>query len=91
MPDDAGHSTHVTLRLPTEIVEHFGRLAVVLDRSRSWVMLRALRQYLETEGAEIAENIEGLAELDRGEGVPFETVIDEVREIIERGAAKRSA
>jgi predicted transcriptional regulator len=87
MPDEASPSTHITLRLPTEIVERFGKLAVALDRSRSWVMLRALRQYLETEGAEITEDLESLAQLDRGEGEPLETLIAEVRHSIE---AKRA-
>jgi predicted transcriptional regulator len=48
----------------------------------SWVMLRALRQYLEDEGAEIVEDVQSLAELDRGESAPFEESIREVREII---------
>lgn len=30
--------------------EAFGEIAGVLERDRTWVMLRALRQYLETEG-----------------------------------------
>ncbi|MEI9987212.1 MAG: hypothetical protein WDN69_31105 [Aliidongia sp.] len=43
MPDDGNPSTHITLRMPTEMAEHFARLASLLDRPRSWVMLRALR------------------------------------------------
>lgn len=38
-------------------------------------MLRALRQYLEDEGAEIVKDVESLAELDRGESAPFEDSI----------------
>ena len=89
MPDDASPSTHITLRLPTEIAERYSRLAATLERPRSWVMLRALRQYLEAEGAEIAEDAESLAQLDRGESAPFETVVAETREIIERAVSTR--
>ena len=88
MPNDNAGSTHVSLRLPNELLQAFDKLAVVLDRSRSWVMVRALRQYLEDEGAELTEDAESLAELDRGESAPFEDSIREVREIIGR-AEKR--
>jgi len=90
MPDDALPSTHITLRLPSELVERFDRLAAVLERPRSWLMHRALRQYLEGEGAEIAEDAESLAQLDRGEGVPFETLFAEAEKIIRKAERKRS-
>ncbi len=90
MPDDSRlPSTHVTLRLPADLVEQFDRLASAMDRPRSWVMLRALRQYLEAEGAEVAEDIESLAQLDRGEGEPFENSIKEIEQIIKRAEKKR--
>ena len=90
MPDDSRlPSTHVTLRLPTDIVERFDRLAAAQERPRSWVMLRALRQYLEAEGAEIAEAIESLAQLDRGEHEPFETVFAEAERIIKQAEKKK--
>src|SRR5262249_14967246 len=53
---------------------------------RSWVMLRALRQYLQEEGAGLTEDAESLAELDRGESVSIEDSIREVRKIIRRPA-----
>ncbi len=90
MPDDSRlPSTHVTLRLPADLVEQFDRLASAMDRPRSWVMLRALRQYLEAEGAEITEDIESLAQLDRGEGEPFENSLKEIEHIIKRAEKKR--
>ena len=89
MPNDNAGSTHVSLRVPNDLIEAFDKLAAMLDRPRSWVMLRALRQYLEDEGAEIAEDVESLAELDRGESVPFEESIREVREIIDKTEEKR--
>ncbi len=90
MADDGALTAHVTLRVPTDVVEAFDRLAKVLDRPRSWVMVRALRNYLEEEGAEVLEDVEALAELDRGETVPAEDVIAEMREIIGAAERKRS-
>jgi predicted transcriptional regulator len=90
MPDDLGGSSHVSLRLPNEVIAGFDRLAALLDRPRSWVMLRALRLYLDAEGAELAEDAASLAELDRGEGAPFEHSLREVEAIIDKAKAKRA-
>jgi predicted transcriptional regulator len=90
MPDEGTLTTHVTLRIPADIVEAFDRLAKVLDRPRSWVMVRALRNYLEEEGAEVFEDAEALAELDRGETIPAEEVVAEMREIISAAERKRA-
>ena len=82
MPDDHSGSSHVSLRVPNELIRAFDQLAAVLDRPRSWVMLRALKQYLEEEGAEIIEDIESLAELDRGEVVSAEDLRRRVEALI---------
>jgi predicted transcriptional regulator len=92
MPDDSRlPSTHVTLRVPTDVVEKFDRLAAAMERPRSWVMLRALRQYLEDEGAEVFDDIERIAELDRGEYEPFENSIKEIEQIIKRAEKKHQS
>jgi predicted transcriptional regulator len=78
------------LRVPAQVIEAFDKLATMLDRPRSWVMLRALRQYLEDEGAEILEDVESLAELDRGESAPLEDSIRVARGIVS-GSRKRLA
>ena len=88
MPDGHAASAHVSLRVPSDLIDAFDKLAAALDRPRSWVMVRALRQYLEDEGAEIAADGESLAELDRGERAPFENSLRDVRNIIGR-AEKR--
>jgi predicted transcriptional regulator len=90
LPDDHAALTHVSLRVPNDVIEAFDRLAVALDRPRSWVMLRALRQYLDEEGAEIAEDIESLAELDRGEVVTSEELQRSVKKIIAKAEKTRA-
>lgn len=90
MPDDSRlPSTYVTLRLPADLVERFDKLAAAMDRPRSWVMLRALRQYLEAEGAEVEEDMESIAQLDRGEFEPFENSLKEIRQVIQRAERKQ--
>jgi predicted transcriptional regulator len=90
MPDDQQMTSHVSLRVPNDLIEAFDKLAAALERPRSWVMVRALRQYLEEEGREIEEDSESLAELDRGESGPFEESLRRIREIIaEKERARR--
>ena len=90
MPDGRLGSSHVSLRVPDDIIAAFDKLAAALDRPRSWVMLRALRQYLDEEGAEIAEDIESLAELDWGEVVSPEELHRSVKDIIAKAEKTRA-
>ena len=81
----------VSLRVPVEICDAFDRVASVLERDRTWVMLRAFRDYLSGEGAYILTEAEGLAALDRGEGVDFDEVMDEIDTIIDRAELKKAS
>jgi predicted transcriptional regulator len=90
MPEGT-NSMPVSLRVPADLIETLDKIAAALERPRSWVMLRALRQYIADEGQEILDVQEGIAELDRGEGIPIEDVLAEMDEIIAKAEAKRSA
>jgi predicted transcriptional regulator len=81
----------VSLRVPSDLIETLDKIAAALERPRSWVMLRALRQYIADEGQEVLDVQEGIAELDRGEGIPIEDVLAEMDEIIAKAEAKRKA
>jgi predicted transcriptional regulator len=87
----ASESVQASIRLPLEMREAFDKIAVALDRDRSWVMQRALRQYLDNEGADLLREAEGLAALERGEGVDFDEVMGEVDAIIAQAEARRAA
>ncbi|HXQ51724.1 MAG TPA: ribbon-helix-helix protein, CopG family [Stellaceae bacterium] len=82
-------TTHITLRAPAEIVEALDRVAAILDRDRSWLMLRAMRQFLDREGREILEDARAIAALDRGESVKFEDALAELDEIIDGADRKK--
>src|SRR3546814_342636 len=88
---DVTGKIQVSIRLPAEVHEAFGRIADALERDRTWVMLRAFRQYLENEGGDVLREAEGLAALDRGEGVDFDEVMDEVDDIIAQTEARQAA
>jgi predicted transcriptional regulator len=88
--DGTNGKTQLSLRVPADMVERFDRIARALDRDRTWVMLRAFRQYLDGEGAELLQEAAGLASLDRGEGVEFDSVMDEATAVIAQAKAKRA-
>jgi predicted transcriptional regulator len=89
--DGTPESVQTSIRLPLEMREAFDKIAVALDRDRSWVMQRALRQYLDNEGADLLREAEGLAALERGEGVDFDEVMGEVDDIIAEAEVRRAA
>lgn len=59
-------TTTITVRIPLELKAKLDRLAVVTDRSRSFLALEALESYLQYE-LEIVDGIlEGIADADAG-------------------------
>jgi predicted transcriptional regulator len=80
--DDVLKDDETSIELPPEMREAFDKIATALGRNRAWVVTRALRQYLDTEGADVLREAEGFAALDRGEGVDFDEVMDQLDEII---------
>lgn len=80
-------SDPITLRLPLDVLEAIERIAETSDRSRSWVMVRAMRLYLAGEGAEILNVADGLAQLDSGESEDMDDVIAQVEQIVRGNAA----
>ncbi|WP_041802199.1 CopG family ribbon-helix-helix protein [Rhodopseudomonas palustris] len=81
--------TQISLRVPTSTVDAFEQIARALDRDRTWVMLRALSHFLAEEGADILREADGLAALDRGDGVDFDGVMDEATRIVDQAKLRR--
>ena len=90
MPDGT-NAIPVSIRMPTDVIETLDKIGAALERPRSWVILRAIRHYLADEGQEVLDIQEGIAELERGEGIPFEDVLAEMDEFIAKAEAKRAA
>ena len=84
--------SHISLRLPTELVQKFDKIAEYLERDRTWVILQALNQYFEEgeEGADLLDEAEGYAKLDRGEGIQLDEVIEGALMVIEDAEKRRA-
>jgi predicted transcriptional regulator len=81
----------VSIRVPADVVERLDKVAAILERPRSWVILRAIRQYLANEGQEVLDVQEGIEEAERGEVVDFDEVMAGLDKIIAQAEVKRAA
>ena len=79
----------ITVRTDPEISAKIAALAHAMDRSRNWVIEDALKQYLETQAWQIEGIKQAQASLARGEGIPFEDVMDEMEVLIDEKAKER--
>ena len=76
----------ITVRTDPEISAKIAALAQAMDRSRNWVIEEALKQYIEAQAWQIEGIKQAQASLARGEGIPFEDVMDEMDALIEEKA-----
>lgn len=75
-------STTMTIRVPPDLKEKLGRLALSTRRSSSYLAVEAVEAYVNRE-LEIIEGIQrGLADREAGRVTPHEEVMAEARQII---------
>ena len=79
----------LTLRLPVDMLDDIEKIAAGSDRTRSWVIVRALKFYLahEGEGGICLSVLRGREEAAAGGGRDADDVIAELDAIIRDGKA----
>lgn len=82
--------THLSVRVPEDVMAKVERIVQATDRNKSWVVLRALALYLEGEGGGILQDAAGLAALDRGDSVDFDQAMDEMERMVDAIEARRA-
>ncbi|MCD0417442.1 ribbon-helix-helix domain-containing protein [Rubrivivax sp. JA1024] len=80
-------SDPLTIRLPLDVLDDIEKIAAASDRKRSWVIVRALKAYLEGEGADILAIIKGREQIAAGGGHDMDDVIREIEAIVNSKAA----
>lgn len=80
-------SDPITLRLPVEVLRDVERIAAATERTRSWVMVRALKLYLAGEGRDILAAVAGREEIAAGCSEDMDRVLDEIDAIADGKAA----
>lgn len=87
MAKAADLSEPISLRLPVDILKDIELVAAASERTRSWVMVRALKRYLATEGQDILAIAHGKQQIVDGDVHDMDAVIDEVDALIRSGKA----
>ncbi|MCD2181085.1 MULTISPECIES: CopG family ribbon-helix-helix protein [Rhizobiaceae] len=80
-------SDPITMRLPLDVLAEIEEIAAVCERSRSWVVVRALKSYLAAEGREIVALAKARRDIDDGRGSDLDEAIEELDAIIKGAAA----
>ena len=75
-------SESVTLRIPSDVLSSIQTIADATERSRSYIIVRALRAYLLNEGSDILGAIEGREQIAAGEFEDLDDVIADMDRII---------
>lgn len=78
-------SDPITIRLPVDVLSEIEDVARTCERSRSWVIVRALKSYLAGEGREVLELARARQAVDAGDVHDLDEVLEEV-EAITKGA-----
>ena len=78
----ASTSESVTLRIPSDVLSNIESIAEATERSRSYIIVRALRTYLLNEGSDILEAIKGREQIAAGEYEDIDDVIADMDRII---------
>lgn len=71
-------SDPIALRLPVDVLKDIETIAATSERSRSWVMVRAMRYYLATEGKELLEIERAREEMRQGKFQDVDGLLDEL-------------
>jgi predicted transcriptional regulator len=79
-------SDPIALRIPVDILRDIEAIAETTERTRSWVIVRALKAYLASEGGDVLAIREGERQIAAGDAYPIEDVIAEIE-----GSASKSA
>lgn len=74
-------SNPITLRIPQDVLSEIEKIAETTDRSRSWIIVRALKTYLSNEGADILSIRKGREEIDAGDVEDFDEVVADLKRI----------
>lgn len=75
-------SDPIALRIPIDVLAHIEAIAEATERTRSWVIVRALKTYLMNEGADVLAAVRGREQIADGEYEDMDDVIADMDRII---------
>ena len=72
----------LTIRLPVDILAEIEMIAQTTERSRSWIIVRALKSYLQNEGADILAYRQGMQDVENGDVSEMDDVLEDLERIV---------
>ncbi len=75
-------SDPIALRIPVDVLTDIEKIATASERTRSWVIVRALRLYLAGEGADCLAILRGREEAAAGSGHDADDVLAELESVV---------
>lgn len=78
-------SDPITMRFPADVLRDVEKIAAGSERTRSWVILRALRHYLATgaEGGDCLAILRGREEIAAGDVHDFDHALTDMQTIVD--------
>ena len=74
-------SDPIALRLPVELLQDVETVAAASERSRSWVIVRALKYYMLAEGRDVLQTLAAEAAVARGEVMDMDVLLQEFADL----------
>jgi predicted transcriptional regulator len=71
-------SDPIALRIPEDMLKDIETIAKASDRSRSWVIVRALKYYLMEEGNDVLQTLEAQEEVRQGNVMDMDDFLAEL-------------
>jgi predicted transcriptional regulator len=68
----------LSIRVPEELSERLDALAKATDRSKSFLAVQAIEEFVTVQEWQVAAIMEGIAEADAGKVVPHEKAVEEL-------------
>ena len=75
-------SDPIAMRVPLDVLQDIERIAGAVDRTRSWVMVRALKLYLAGEGEEVLSLLRAREQNEKDGGHDADEVMRELEAIV---------
>jgi predicted transcriptional regulator len=75
-------SDPIATRIPVDVLSSIDEIAEMTERTRSWVIVRALKTYLLNEGADILAFKNGRKQIDEGRHEDLDDVIRDLEQIV---------
>jgi predicted transcriptional regulator len=80
-------SDPIALRIPEDMLKDIEAIAKASDRTRSWVIVRALKYYLMQEGNDVLQILKGEEQIRNGEFIDADDLFAELMSPIRDDAA----